>query len=404
MKSRVLMTTTAYPPSTGGVQSHVQELRDHLRRYDADIATLWLSQRRDWLLGTTLRLSEPEREVAAPGVHSLGWSASARARMLPWTLGYYAIPAIAARQIAAQMVPFVERVVSSDHVLIHNHRIGREFLAQASLTVARRRGLPFVLSPHHHPKWRGYRYEGWLQVYRGADMVITQTETELRELEQLGVRRERLVAVGGTVGDAMPGDAARFRARIGGSDNPIVLFVGQLYEYKGVADLLSAVEAVRAMGDPVELVYIGPETGFSRRFFSQRSRPWVHVLGKVDEQTKWDALEAATMLCLPSRHEALGRVFLEAWSKGKPVIGARVPAVSEVISQGETGLLVDPGSHDQLAQAIRRLLLDPDLAARLGARGAEEVATRFSWERVIDGLEAAYDVAVARVRGLRSAS
>jgi glycosyltransferase involved in cell wall biosynthesis len=404
MKSRVLMTTTAYPPSTGGVQLHVQELRDHLRRYDADIATLWLSQRHDWLLGTTLRLPEPAQPVAAPGVHSLGWSGAARARMLPWALGYYAIPAIAARQIAAQMVPFVEKVVSSHHVLIHNHRIGREFLAQASLTVARRRGLPFVLSPHHHPKWRGYRYEGWLQVYRAADMVITQTESELRELEQLGVRRERLVAVGGTVGDSMPGNAARFRARIGASDNPIVLFVGQLYEYKGVADLLAAVEAVRAMGNPVELVYIGPETGFSRRFFGQRARPGVHVLGKVDEQTKWDALEAAMVLCLPSRHEALGRVFLEAWSKSKPVIGARVPAVSEVISEAETGLLVDPGSRDQLAQAIRRLLLDPDLAARLGARGAQEVATRFSWERVIDGLERAYDVVVARVRGLRSAS
>ena len=375
----------------GGVQTHIEEVRRRLTRYESDVVTLWLKQRTDWLLGTTLRLSDGSAAEAAPGVRTIGWPAATRARMAPWAAVYYAIPRVASQQIAAQMVPFVEKAVRPDHALIHNHRIGREFLAQASLIVARRRGIPFILSPHHHPKWKGYRYAGWLDVYRAADRVITQTQAEVKELEGLGVQPEKLVAVGGAADEPIAGDAARFRARIAGTEEPVVLFVGQMYEYKGMRELLQAADALHARGRRFQLVFIGPHTRFSERLFARESRPWLHVLGLVSPEVKADALEAATVLCQPSRHEAFGRVFLEAWSKRKPVIGARIAAVGEVITEGETGLLAAPGDVDELAAAIDRVLGDPDLAARLGANGEREVLTRFSWDQVIERLEAVYD-------------
>ncbi len=97
------------------------------------------------------------------------------------------------------------------------------------------------------------------------------------------------------------------------------------------------------------------------------------------------------MLCLPSANEAFGRVFLEAWSKGKPVIGGRIPAVKEVVVDGETGLLVDPGSTAELASAIRRLLDDPGLAGRLGENGRRELERRFSWGQVVVRVERVYE-------------
>ena len=385
-----MLTTTAYPPSTGGVQAHVEELRRRLKSFEADVVTMWLRNRTDWLLGTTLRLAGPPLTEVAPGVTALAWSRATRARMAPWVASYYSAPRLVAKRIAAEMVPYLDRAISPDHVLIHNHRIGREFLAQASLEVARRRGIPFVLTPHHHPKWRGRRYAGWTDVYRAADAVLVLTNTELKELEQMGVDARRMHVIGGAADPPQPGDAGRFRAQIGGSGRPIVLFLGQQYEYKGVAELVTAVDSLRSRGLECELVFLGPPTPFSTRFFASHTRPWVHVLGMVDDQTKWDAIQASSVVCVPSRHEAFGRVFLEAWSMGKAVIGGRIPAVQEVITEGQTGLLVDPRSSQELAAALSRVLNDHELAQRLGANGAREVAGRFSWDTVIGRVESVY--------------
>jgi glycosyltransferase involved in cell wall biosynthesis len=248
-----------------------------------------------------------------------------------------------------------------------------------------------VLTPHHHSKWRGYRYGGWLEVYRAADAVLAITQFEAGELQRLGVRDDRIHVIGGAADPPDPADANRFRARLGGSDQPLILFLGQQYEYKGVAELFTATEAIRARGVMAELAFVGPPTSFSSSFFSRHDEPWVHVLGKVDEQTKWDAIEASAVVCLPSRHEAFGRVYLEAWSMGKPVIGGRIPTVAEVVTDGQTGLLIDPRSASELADALERVLTDPGLATRLGESGRREVNGRFSWTAVAERVEIVYD-------------
>src|SRR5207245_9043698 len=79
----------------------------------------------------------PPAAVSTPSLHdalpiSAGWSANTRLRMLPWVMSYYLNPAAAAKRIAAQMVPYVGKAVNPDHQLIHNHRIGREFLDRKS--------------------------------------------------------------------------------------------------------------------------------------------------------------------------------------------------------------------------------------------------------------------------------
>lgn len=392
MTRRVLMTTTAYPPSIGGVQSYVADISSRLENFTADVVTLWLENRTDWLLGTTIGLAPRESQ----GVSTLGWSGSERLRMAPWALGYYAAIPLAARRIAAVMAPHIDHLIGPEHVLIHNHRIGREFFALACLNVARKRGLPFVLTPHHHPRWRGFLYRAWTDVYRQADAVLTITKAEGEELVQLGVVAERIHIVGGGPEDPLPGNASRFRARIAAGDVPLVVFVGQLYEYKGIAQIVAAMDGINTRETSAEVAFIGPHTPFSRRFFAAHQRPWLHVLGAVDRQTKWDGIEAASVLCLPSAHEAFGRVYLEAWSKGKPVIGGRIPAVEEVITDGESGLLVDPGSAGELERAMRRLLDDPELARRLGDNGRRELDARFSWKQVVSRIERVYEGLLAQ--------
>jgi glycosyltransferase involved in cell wall biosynthesis len=403
-RARLLMTTTAYPPSTGGVQAHVADVRRELVHYEADIATLWQENRTDWLLGTTLRLKEPTDRGDHDGVRSIGWTGSTRLRMLPWVASYYALVPLAADRLARLIEPEVNRLVEPAHVLIHNHRIGREFLALASLNVARRHDLPFVLTPHHHPKWSGYRYSGWLKVYRSADVLLTQTPAEKSELIRLGVQADRIHVIWCAGDDALTGDGSRFRAHFTNPNDPLILFVGQLYQYKGVAELLEATDLLHARGLPANLAFIGPATPFSTRFFGRHTRPWLRVLGRVSPQEKWDALTASDVVCLPSRHEAFGRIYLEAWAKQKPVIGGRVPAVADVIEDERSGLLVTPGSATELSQALQRILSDPALAAAMGRYGQRAVIERFNWPQVVARVEAAYDAARERVATASSAS
>ena len=254
-----------------------------------------------------------------------------------------------------------------------------------------------MLTPYHHPRWRGYRYSGWTTVYRAADAVLTLTEAEARELRRLGVDPPRLHVIGGAADEPMAADAGRFLARINGGLRPVVLFLGQLYDYKGVSTLLAAAQELRGHGVEFDLVYIGPETEFSRGVFAQRRPDWVHVLGAVDNQTKWDAIEAATVVCVPSAQESFGRVYLEAWAKGKPVIGGRIAPVMEVVTDGQNGLLVEPGSVSHLESALELLLTDPDLARRLGESGREEQAKRFTWRQVVERVEAVYEGLLASV-------
>src|SRR5258708_24383462 len=129
--------------------------------------------------------------------------------MLPWVLAVYGIVPRVARRIAGGMVPQLDRVIGPEAVLIHNHRIGREFLGLASMAVARKRGLPFVLTPYHHPRGHGYRYSGWTAVYRAADGVLTLTEAEAHELERLGVKPDRLHVIGGAGDPPIPPDRCR---------------------------------------------------------------------------------------------------------------------------------------------------------------------------------------------------
>jgi len=77
-------------------------------------------------------------------------------------------------------------------------------------------------------------------------------------------------------------------------------------------------------------------------------------------------LDAATCLVLPSRREGMGRVVVEAFCRGRAVIGTRGGGIEDLVADGENGLLVPPNDADRLAAALVNVLSNPELAERLG--------------------------------------
>lgn len=92
----------------------------------------------------------------------------------------------------------------------------------------------------------------------------------------------------------------------------------------------------------------------------------------------------ASVFCLPSRAETFGIAVLEAGVFGLPVVASRVGGIPEIISDEDTGLLVEPGDSAALAAALQRVLDDSTLAERLGARLQARVTREFTWRRAYD--------------------
>ena len=101
----------------------------------------------------------------------------------------------------------------------------------------------------------------------------------------------------------------------------------------------------------------------------------------MSEETKRDLLAAADLFAMPSRTDSFGIVYLEAWLYGVPVIGARVWGVSDVIHDGEDGLLVPFGDVPALAAAIEKLLDQPQMREEMGARGQRRVYAEYMWSQ-----------------------
>lgn len=390
---KLLYTLTAYLPYVGGAQVHIHQIARRLAAAGASVRALafWNENRADWLLGTTLRAPVDAQGYGLEGVSvgRLHVSLRQRAAMAPFVAAYYPLKPLAIPVLAHMIYPQV-LAASEGAEIVHTARVGREPLSLASLWAARQREVPFCFTTLHHPKWMGAYDIPYHLLYRQADALFALTGAEREMLVRLGVRPERVVVVGHGTEVAPTADGKRFRAAQGiDGDGPLILFVAEKRSYKGFQQLVAAAPLVWRRHPDARFVFIGPRTEQSRRFFAEVADPRITELGTVDLQEKTDALAACTLLCVPSSQESFGGVYVEAWTQGKPAIGCRIPAVSEVIDDGENGLLVqqDPA---QIADRIVYLLDNPAVARRLGAAGRAKAARLYSWERIVERVEQTY--------------
>jgi len=117
----------------------------------------------------------------------------------------------------------------------------------------------------------------------------------------------------------------------------------------------------------------------------------LHLLGHVDDDSLLSAAyREARLTVLPSEYEAFGLVLLESLAAGTPVVASRVGGIPEFVEEGKAGLLVPPKSPGALAEAIGRLWPDRDLARQMGAYGRDHVVPRYTWDSLVERLDAIY--------------
>lgn len=389
----LLYTITSYPPSTGGAQTLAHNLAQQMQmaqNHHMQVVSHWDESRTDWLTGTTLRAPSQPHDYVVDGiaVHRMGFGVLERLQMGVWYLPYYPLMPLALPRLANVIERHIAPFAHTAH-LIHNTRIGREGISYASFQLARKHDIPFIFTPVHHPRWVGWRYKAFIWLYQHADALITLTTTEKKTLIGLGAREDRVFVSGMGPTLAPTADPAAFRTHYG-VKGPMVLFLGQHYDYKGYRQVLSATKNVWQRVPDAEFVFIGPQHNDSAKVLAAHADARLHALGKVDLQTKTSALAACDVLCVPSTQESFGGIYTEAWHFAKPVIGCNIPAVAEVIADGEDGCLVQQ-HPDEIADRLCHLLTNPGLAQRMGAQGYTKTQAQFTWQRIAERTQLAYN-------------
>jgi len=184
----------------------------------------------------------------------------------------------------------------------------------------------------------------------------------------------------------------------------VILYVGNLIPRKGVRYLIDAFHQLAAT-IPAQLVILGegsdrPKLEAQVRALGLVGR--VEMPGRVPEADLHGALQEAGVLVLPSivdqrgDTEGLGVVLLEALSYRVPVIGSAVGGITDIIVDGETGLLVPPEDPAAIAKAIERIATDPAFAKRLAETGSRRVRERFGWDAIIAAWQECYAAALRK--------
>ena len=179
----------------------------------------------------------------------------------------------------------------------------------------------------------------------------------------------------------------------------IVTCVARKTREKGLEGLMQAVGMLRERGRDLVLVLAGPPVeGFDSLVarLPDVARRSVLDLGVVTDAERAQLLAGADLFAMPSRYEAFGIVFLEAWQAGLPVIGGDAGAQPEVIGHG--GRTVPFGDVVAIADAIVFYLDSPEEARRAVEWGRRALATRHRWDRVVESVEACYRTALGETR------
>jgi colanic acid/amylovoran biosynthesis glycosyltransferase len=174
------------------------------------------------------------------------------------------------------------------------------------------------------------------------------------------------------------------------SPRPQILSVGRLVPDKGQAVLIQAHASLRQSGHDIDLVLVGSGPGRAGlEGLATQLGVADHVIftGPVSQDEIKQHYEAASVFCSSSFSEGVPVVLMEAMACGRPVVASAIAGVRELVQDGETGLVVSPGRVDELAQAITRLIEDPQLRRRLGDAGQRYVAREFNVRRSAIQLE-----------------
>jgi glycosyltransferase involved in cell wall biosynthesis len=381
--TRVLFLTESFHPVLGGGETHIRALGRQLVASGMGASVVTRRGDATWPAEETLDGIRVVR-VPPPG---------------PGRSGKY-------RMVPAALVALWRERRTFDVLVVRGTRV----LGLPGLVAGRLLGKPVVLQAEINGEMSGEALTWGTRFARGPVAVVVRALVVLRNL--LMRDGDAFVAMSRAIRDELGAagvapakiahlphgvDTARFRPvdeaakrglreRLGlPREARIVCYTGRLLRGKGLEVLVEAFARIASGAPNARLLLVGSGEGqtlsvegdLATQARAAGLEGRVTFTGRVEAVE--DYLRASDVFAFPSVFEALGISLIEAAACGLPAVGSRTGGIVDVIEDGETGVLVEPGEVDALAEALLLLLRDDERRTRMGAAAARRAASRFDF-------------------------
>jgi 1,2-diacylglycerol 3-alpha-glucosyltransferase len=387
---RILMASHGYPPVISGVTLVVQKLARAMARQGHDVAVVTASKHG----APNESRDEGVRVIRVQSVPNPFWEEAP-------------IPYAGRKELEEIMIDLEPEV-------IHSHEAAS--LALAFLWVRREIVVPLIATCHYVPGFFTryvmsrqdmplleslvWHYSAWL--FNQFDHVVFPT----------GVHRDLYVRQGLTAPTAVISNGINSERYHPGTDGvaeaeagyhlpagPRILFVSRLAKDKKIDVLIEAMQHIHLVPE-AHLVLAGrgdEQENLETLVATLQLEPRVHFLGFVPEEDMPALYRAADLFAIASTYEVQSLPTLQAAASGLPIVAANAVALPELVHDGINGFLVPPDDPVAMAEAIDRILNDPDLAARLGQAG-RSLALAHAEESTFSSYENLYREVISRSR------
>lgn len=266
-----------------------------------------------------------------------------------------------------------------------------------SLILGKMWKIPTICTPFFHFENPRYQNPHYIEILNKFDLIFCCTNSEKNYLTNCGIKpgKMEVIPMGIDLEKYEKSKTINFKKQFFGEqkvDYPMILFCGYKNFEKGALSLLKSIPSILEKNRDILFTFIGPSTTAynieldkikkQHNFNNIVNLSPSNLSGYFDKR-KLSAFRECEVFAMPSRSDAFGIAFLEAWAYKKPVIGANIGSTPEVISDGKDGLLVEFNNNEDISNKILFLLDNKHYAASLGAAGYEKLKSKsYFWEKI----------------------
>ena len=373
---KIFQVVPYYPPHVGGMEFYVQRLSEELAKQGHDVTVFTSSN------------------TAAQSIQNYNGVKVCSLKIMTKAYNVPIVPAL-----------FWKLAQAEKPDVIHTHQYP-VFFSDMSAAASWLKNIPLLLHVHVVSDAKSalsdfvsdiYYSTLGLRTLRTADSVVVPSLAYKTKISKMHINPDKIQVIPYGIDIKKfqkTTDGEAFKTKYHCQGSKVILSVGRLNYQKGFQYLIDAMPSILKQVPNAKLVIVGE--GEQLAYLKQLSKlrevgESVVFTGALGQAEIPNAYAACDVFVLPSLFESFGISLIEAQAAGKPVIGTRTGGVPEALVEGETGILVEPGSIKELEKAIIQVLSCKGLELEMGEKGEKFVEEHYSIQRTVGNVVNAYE-------------